>query len=427
MKIREWLVPKRRADERPWLDCLVLAAITVALLGMFWIALPARFQANQNYDYTCCYETVARNWIAGNGFIYPNGNFASAYPPGFPVLLAGVFLLGKLIGEGFAMSIFIGLCDVVAVLAVYWTGRAIGGVWVARVAGLALITYPFFLWMSKQPNSEGPFLPLVLWGFYGYVRLVADNKTMTTDSPSKWAAFTGACWALASLMRPIAMLGGLVVAASVILFSKKQILSKRIVLAGLLMAVNLATLLPWEIIARERIGRWILVGDNSGTGYFDGLTFGLPGVALHPAAVGPDVRELMQRAAAQPDRIRSTGGFLGFLKEEAQAHPVAFLKLVYIKATRVWYGTFEGYFEGINKLVELIYIVVAGIGLWWMRGRMRAEALGILAVVGYFWFMAALVNPILRYMVPSTALLMFPVAVMLTRLAGRWLPARVSE
>jgi 4-amino-4-deoxy-L-arabinose transferase-like glycosyltransferase len=397
--------------DRPGRDRLILAVFAVVLLGVFWLSLPARFQANQNYDYTCCYETSARNWIGGNGFIYSNGHFAAAYPPGYPVLLAGVFIVGKVIGDGVAMALFIALCEVASVLAMYTIGRFLFGAWAGRIAALLLITYPFFLWMLKQPNSEGPFLPFVLWGFYGYVRLVAPGPT--NNKPWKWAVLSGVCWALAALVRPIGVLGGFVTAASLILFGRRQPIMQRTLLAALLVAVNFATILPWEVIAKDHLGRWILVGDNSGTGYIDGVTFGLHGVALHPAPVPSDVEELMARAESRKDQIRSTGGFVNFLKEEAQTHPTAFIKLMYLKTTRVWYGTLEGYFEGINKLIELVYIITACAGLWWMgrRLRMSAVAWGIAAVVCYFWFMAVLVNPILRYMVPATALMMLAVAV----------------
>jgi 4-amino-4-deoxy-L-arabinose transferase-like glycosyltransferase len=408
MRIPPWL-----DADRPWRDRLVLAAITIALLSIFWVSLPPRFQANQNFDYTCCYEPLARDWIDGKGFVNPNGSFAIHYPPGFSVLLAGVFLLGRLIGEGLAMNVFIVLCDVTSVFAVYACGRVLGGAWLGRIAGLCLITYPFFLWMSKQPNSEGPFLPLILWAFYGYLRLVSDEgDSAKTDSPWKWAAFIGALWGLAALVRPIGILGACVAGGSLILFSQRQVLQKRILLAGAMVVINLAVVLPWEVIVWRETGRWILLGDNPGS-YLDGLTFGLPLPSNRPPAVSPEVRELMERALAQQNRVMSVGGLLGFMMEEARTHPGSFLKLIYLKATRAWYGTHEGYFERINGLISIAYILAASFGLWRMRRDSKtAEASGILALVGYFWLMATLVLPILRYMVPATAVLILAVAVM---------------
>ena len=384
---------------------MILCALTVLILAAFWVALPGRFQANQSYDYRCCYEPSARNLVAGNGFIYDNGKFAMHYPPGLPLFLALVYSLGKWIGEGTALSLFIAVCDVAAVLAAYATGRALNGPWMGRLAGLGLITYPFFLWMSKQPNPEVPFLPFVLWGFYCYVRMVAEGER----TPEKWAAWCGVFWALAALVRPIAILGAVVMAGCAVLFAHNLKPRRRLALAAILVAANVATVMPWEIIAKNATGKWILLAGANAVGYQDGLTFGLSRFD-HPAKVDPDVFQLMERAAAQLPRLETTGGYLGFLKEEAQQHPAAFAKLMLVKILRAWYATYEGYFEGVNAVVSLLYIGAGGAGLWWMRRRYPAVVWAILAVVLYFWAMSVVVMPILRYMVPATAFLIVAAA-----------------
>jgi len=47
------------------------------------------------------------------------------------------------IGERTAFILFTILCDLAAVFGIYAIGRAIGGFWTARLAALALISYPF--------------------------------------------------------------------------------------------------------------------------------------------------------------------------------------------------------------------------------------------------------------------------------------------
>jgi 4-amino-4-deoxy-L-arabinose transferase-like glycosyltransferase len=406
--------------DRPLLDRLALAAFTILILAAFWRFVPEQYQGNQNYDYKCCYAPSARNWIEGKGFQYDNGVFAAAYPPGYPVLLAGQFEVAKVIGEGAAFKIFTIICDLAAVFGIYAAGRVVGGFWVARLAALALITYPYFLWMSKQPNSEVPFNPLVIWGFYGYLRLVQERNGKAVW---KWAALSGIAWALAGLIRPIAVLAPVVMAGSHVLFTRHQPALRRILAGTFLVICSVATVMPWEIIAKNEVGKWILLGNNSGTSYFDGLTFGLPQHLQHPSPVSPDVRELMERAEAQQAQVSTTGGYLHFMREEASTHTSAFLKLMYIKLTRAWYATYEGHYPGINQLISLVYLIVTAIGLWWMsRASRTAEAWGIVAIVCYFWFMSVLVLPILRYMIPGFALMMLAVAVAVKGLADRWLP-----
>ena len=131
---------------KTWRDVAVLSVLTVLVLVVFWTLLPGRWQENQNFDFTCCYEPVARNFLDGRGFMQDNGRFGSGYPAGYPLLLAGVFAVGRWIGgEDLAMRLFIGLCTLATVLALYALGRAVGGVWLGRVSGAAVLAYPFFL------------------------------------------------------------------------------------------------------------------------------------------------------------------------------------------------------------------------------------------------------------------------------------------
>ncbi len=404
------------SEDRPWRDRITLTLLTVLVLVVFWSALPSRFQANQNYDYFCCYQVAAHNWIEGKGFTFANGAFAARYPPGFSVSLAGMFLVGRWIGEDLAVRILIVLCGVASVLALYSCGRSIGDAWTGRIAGVCLITYPFFLWLFKQPNSELLFLPFVLWGFYGYLRLTAEP---TDHSPWKWAALAGLCWGLSTLVRPISLLLPFAIGGCLILFCRNRKLGHRVFLAVVLVATFIVTIFPWELVARRELGRWILIA-NDNNSFLDGMTFALPGgIQANPPPVDPEIFAMMQRAAASPERLRSIGGFLNFMKDESQANPGAVVKLIYLKATRTWYATHEGYFETANLVIQLIYLFFCGVGLWWMRRSRHAEALGILTVLACFWFMTILVLPLLRYMVPPTAVMLLAMAFAVQKLAKR--------
>ena len=404
------------SEDCPWRDRIALAVLTVLTLLAFWSALPSQFQTNQNFDYHCCYQVVAHNWIDGKGFILSNGTFAARYPPGFSVTLAGMFLVGRWIGEDLAVRILIVICGVASVLALYASGRSIGDAWTGRIAGLCLITYPFFLWLFKQPNSELLFLPFVLWGFYGYLRLAAEP---TGNSPWKWAAFAGLCWGLSTLVRPISLLLPFAIGACLILFCRNRNLGRRVLLAAVLVATFVVTIFPWELVARRELGRWILIA-NDDNSFLEGMTFALPGgMQANPAPIDPDIFAMMHRAAANPQRLRSIGGFLNFMKDEYQANAGTVVKLVYLKATRTWYATHEGYFETANMVIQFIYLVICGVGLWWMRRSKSAEAMGILTVLACFWFMTILVVPLLRYMVPPTAVMLLAMAFAVQKLAKR--------
>lgn len=407
-------------EDRPWRDRGVLAVLTLAILLVFWHSLPKQFAANQNFDYFCCYAPAARNWLDGKGFVYSNGNFAANYPPGVPVLLAGQFVVGSFIGERAAFMLITLLCDLASIFGVYALGRFLGGFWLGRLAALALMTYPLFLWMSKQPGSEIPFIPFVVWGFYAYVRLTMEPATRRNWI---WAALCGVCWALAALVRPIAILTPFIMAACHVLFARAQKFPNRVLAAVLLLICSFMTVMPWEVISHNALGRWIPLSDNASNGYADGLK---PALFQKIAPVDDDVLALMERAASPITQLKTTGSYLRFLHSEARNHTGAFLKLMYIKLTRAWYATYEGYYAQANIVISCFYLSLAlyGMARMW-RTSAAPVAWGLLAIILYLWFMSVLVLPILRYMIPGFALMMPAVAVTVKAVLDRWLPGLV--
>src|SRR5687768_9980101 len=87
-----------------------LMAVIVTLL--FWAILPSSFLQSDPTDYLTYYKPVARNILSGVGFVRPDGALAINNPPGYPILLAGVFSSARIVGlsEDNAHSTFTLLC-----------------------------------------------------------------------------------------------------------------------------------------------------------------------------------------------------------------------------------------------------------------------------------------------------------------------------
>lgn len=149
---------------------LVLAGVfilSIFVILLCWSALPEVFRINESADYIVFYEPVARNLLAGRGLIGTDGTIAVRYPPGYPFILAGIFGLSKLLNipEGIALSAFILLGMGLASVLVYLLARTVWGTFPALFSSLVWITYPFTLWLTKQPNSEVPFLAFFMGVF----------------------------------------------------------------------------------------------------------------------------------------------------------------------------------------------------------------------------------------------------------------------
>lgn len=114
---------------------LLIFSLAVAVTALFWAVLPAEFRENESTDYTLVYEPVARNILAGRGIVDDEGQLATRYPPGFSILLAGVFGLAGMIGLSDALAIhafrFVcGGCRPSSSMSWRgWSGRAISRCW----------------------------------------------------------------------------------------------------------------------------------------------------------------------------------------------------------------------------------------------------------------------------------------------------------
>ena len=412
------------------LDLLALSLLTVLVLTGFWTLLPKQWQANQNYDYACCYEPVARNWLEGKGWVLDNGKFGGSYPPGYSAAIVGVKVIAGLIGsEVLAMKLFIVLCTVATIVVMYFLGCAMGGFWLGRAAAVSALGYPFFLWLAKQPNSETPFIPLLAMSVYSYVRMIQSDARR--NSLWRWAAVCGVFSGLGSLVRPISVFSGVVLALCAFYVLRQSAgVARRTAMVGVVMVSNFLVVLPWEVRLHSARGGWPLLADNGGVSFLQGMTFGLDKPELKPTPVSADVHRLMERADARESEIRKVGGLLRFLASEAVSNPVAFSKLMWLKVTRVWFATHstEGQ-QTSTILIEGLFMSLSALGLWMLRRRVPGVVLGLMVFTLYFWGMAALVLPLLRYMVPVTVVLTVGVGAVIVAVADRigWIPLETQS
>ncbi|MEL7061706.1 MAG: glycosyltransferase family 39 protein [Acidobacteriota bacterium] len=390
----------------PWLA----AGWTVALHLLFLVALPTQLAVNESTDFTTFYRPVAENAWSGAGWTDRDGQPAVRYPPGFPLLLVPVMAVGG--GPG-ALAVFVGLCVGVAGGALFFWARHATDAVTAGLVALAFASYPVWLWATKQPNSELPFLSLF------FLALVAWWRANASRRWPAWALAAGALVGAAALVRPIAV--GLALPLAVVALLWRQAPRwRRIAAVGLLLAAQLLTVAPWVVWMHEQTGRWMPLSSGGKLSVLDGLTFAVdPGVEP-PPWLSDDVETLMREIGASRAALGSTHDVLTHVARRAASDPAPVAQLLAIKAVRAWYGTESMRLDPWIAAVQAIYLALASFGmvlLWRAGGERRRLALAILFVVGYFWGMTILVLSILRYMLPAMALLMVPVAVAVGRMA----------
>jgi hypothetical protein len=403
-----------RALERQFLRCqkpksLVFIFSVIVTLS-FWSILPPHFQTSESSDYSDYYEPVARNILNGAGITNEDGTPAINYPPGYPLLLAAIFAIANFfnVTEKIMLSGFALMCMGTASVFVFMLASTIWRVFPALISSLLWITYPLSLWVTKQPNSELPFLVFFYAGFYLFWHSVAHkNWTFTLYF------FSGALIGLSILIRPITI-GAVFIMSAALYFLAKEIKppSRLLLIAGLLIG-NIIAISPWETWTYLQTRRIIPLSAAGPGSVLDGLTFAIAEkgyrqtikVPLDVVKVMEDI-QLASSGSATNNRLR---GAMTALGKELITQPSVVVRLYAIKAARSWYATDSGRFETAIILFQIPYlllIVLGSVAAWSRRGIFRDSTIVIWLIVLYFWAMTTTVLSIVRYMVPVIGLLL---------------------
>jgi 4-amino-4-deoxy-L-arabinose transferase-like glycosyltransferase len=403
-------------EARPWVLSVSVWVASIVITLLFWAVLPAKWQEEETTDYVAFYEPVAHALVEGRGLVRQDGSFATRYPPGYPALVAGVFAVahGLHLPEKTVMTCFILMSFGFTSVLLYQLARAIWGARAALAAAAVWTTYPFALWLTRQPNSEVPFMVV----FFG--ALLLCWRTLT-NRPRHWPSYfvVGLLLGGAMLIRPIAIGVGFVVAGLLWLGARQMDWRPRLLAVALLLAGNFLAILPWEAWMYAKTGQLVPLCTGGAPSLRDGLTFAVNKKGFRQGiAVPPDVRELMQEMQEQCDTLTSFGAVASAVKDQWQKRPMAVVKLYALKLARSWYGTDSQRWETPILLIQLVYV---GMLLWssrvaWKRGGAAKQLLiSVWLIVFYFWGMNLISLPILRYTVPVVGLAFVLVPALISR------------
>lgn len=407
------LNPKGSAGLGVFPILVFLAACGCVLI--FRAVLPSAASRMENSDFTGYYEPVARQILAGRGPRVANGNPAIAYPPGYSTVVALAFGAASTLGvsEDAALTavsvVSFGLTAVLlfVLAAEMWPMPR------ALIAPAGFMTYPMALWLTKQPNSEIPFLPLFVASILFYW------KSRTSDRNAPVFGFLAGIFAgAAMLIRPIAIGLGVLLAVLVVLERAREGRGRRLGVAALILAGNLVAVLPWEIFVFRNTGSVIALAKHTRGPLFDGFTFGLnydTRGSTHKANktyrsridLPPAVLRLQENLYEKREQARSAQDIIDIMWREAKAHPGAMAELCLLKLGRSWYGTDSLRYEKFTLLVQLVYLVLLG---WAVLMACRAGAeqrqfvVVLLCLTFYFWCLTFIALSIVRYMIPAIIL-----------------------
>ncbi len=407
---------RRRAS--PWLGRIanepaarqrIILVSVFAIVGLFahfvfLLVLPSHWQTNQSNDYVGYYGPVAENLVSGKGLVLASKP-ALTYPPGLPLLYAATFWISDVV----AIDRTVGL----RILQVFFV--VVGSVWVGligmlvfstRVALTAVVlwsTYPFQLWLTKQPDASAALTALLLSAVLLFLLWTRDPL-----HPTHYGLALGGVLATAALLKPFCIALPLVFVCVVWVCDIAGQRRPRWTFSIFVVIAYVCLISPWEIWARVASGHWIPLCTNGPNALIDGITFGtvrgLKQIPMPKAA-----HALAHDAVAQYQDLKTTSSIAHFLITQARERPKSVVELFAFKAVRSWYGSESHRFEKAVAIIQLCYLpfVVLGVRRAWKGGhKQRNFVIVALGIVVYFWAMTVFTAlPILRYMVPAVSLL----------------------
>ena len=381
---------------------LIIFFTALALRLGFTFAQPESFQDEDEIVYT----TVAWNFLAGRGLILTRHRLA-AFPPLYPLFLAGLFKLGitKFIAVRVVQAI-LGAFSCILLMGISkeifeeGKGDARGA---GTVSGILMAVYPLFIFYCAQLMAETLFVFLLLAGLYALMR------HLRSPSPLRWIALAGAFMGLGVLCRPallpFALLAivWLAVARPARNFFSKKLLSYIIPL--------ILVLLPWEVRNYRLFSEVIPVTSSGGKNLY---------LANNPLSSGGTVgyRELMEggifHLGEKENEIAYDRDYrkraLDFIKE----NPGRFLLLSLKRLA--WFYHFDYHYRGTFWLIIPFHVllILSVAGIWLSRLRWRRASL-LLFLIASFTVVHMVFLPEGRYRLPLVPALLAFASVALAR------------
>lgn len=351
-------------------------------------------------DFFVRYKPVAESFLQGEGFT-KEGEILTESPPGYPIILSGVFGLSNWLKiDELQLIIFFNIVFVAfASCLLFLIGELLFNKKIGLIASFLWLGYPFNLWFIKNPNTEVPFILLLYVGIFLYILSLKKIKW-------EHIFLAGIVFGFSSLIRPNSILLALPLAILIFFFRKISV-RKRTLLAMVLLMANLFAVFPWEAYVFYHTGEIIPLSTLGSAALTRGLTFTLEeGEGGDKTKISNGLREFMEKVEAK--KFKNKTEILLFTLKEFKKDPRLFFELLWLRITRSWYATSQQWYEGLILAVQLPYLIAALGGLILAFRNYRRKIWNIillLAVIFYFWMITLSTHAILRFMVPVMGLI----------------------
>ena len=244
---------------------LVAFALRIAAGGVWQARLDGRFALGDSESYWQLGRAIAE----GRPYVYGQQDAQVFRTPGYPLLLAPIFLLA---GDGPGAVLLAraeaALFGTLAVLGVWWIALLLFDRQAAWIAALLAAFYPGAIVSSVLVLSEAPFCPLML------LQIALCILAWNAPPPNRrtaWGFAAGLAAGAATLMRPDWLLFTPLAAAVLMMPRSTPTAKQRAAIAFCMILGLAAAMSPWWIRNARVTGRFVPTTLQVGASLYDGL------------------------------------------------------------------------------------------------------------------------------------------------------------
>jgi len=310
------------------------------------------------------YWSLARAIAAGEPYRYGSLDSAAFRTPGYPMLLAPLFLAAGDNPPILAARLVGAVLGTLATAGVWWLGRTLFSPAAGWVAGGVAAVYPGAVVPSVLVLSEAAFAPLWVAQWMLWVKAWQAGSLRATVC---WGLAAGVAAGAATLVRPGWLLFVPFAALVGVAFGPRR---RRQVGLAVVIAMGLVVVMaPWWVRNARVLGRPVLTTTQLGASLYDGLNPAADGSSRMQFVDAFVEEELSKRPADgdEPLELRLDRRLREAALEWAGKHPAATTRLAGVKLLRMWnvWPNEPSLSSGaIRAVVAAGYVPVLLLGVW---------------------------------------------------------------
>jgi 4-amino-4-deoxy-L-arabinose transferase-like glycosyltransferase len=338
-----------RVPRRVWIGCMLLLGLALRIL---WVRIFTAPQSSDGQTFTELAAQLAR----GEAYRTPGSGTWAEQPPGYPLLLAAIFLITGINTGGLVLLNLILFAGIL--LSTDALARRLAGEGPARLATFLVAAWPNLVATAGIASKE--LLALFLVTTALAVWLDAGAATSAGAAAGPWLA-AGFALGLATLTEPAMLLfPGVLIVHDLLTAPRFLLPGGRAVLSWLLLTLGvLAPIAPWAIRNQRIFHRPVLVTSNGGSAFYR---------ANNPLATG-GWTERGERDLDHMGELEASDNGYRWGREWIRAHPGRFLALALHKQVLFLGGDASGIYETLKRGLGregTLYNVLKGVAnAWW--------------------------------------------------------------